>query len=313
MHVLLGRACEDFFIAFIRLCRSPIIQEVGFQMTSQIKTFFLLAVLSSFILFLGGMLGGKAGLIIAFGLALFMNVGSYWYSDKLVLKMYRAQELAQGDAPQLHRMVEELAANAGIPKPRLYLVPQESPNAFATGRNPENAVVAVTSGIMRILSPEELRGVIAHELGHVANRDILVQSIAAVMATTVMMIANMLQWATIFGFGGDDEEGGNPLAALAIAIVAPIAATLVQMAISRSREYLADEAGARISGDPRALAGALHKLDATARNVPLDASPATENMFIVNPLSGGNMAKLFSTHPPIEDRIARLNSMASGR
>lgn len=283
-------------------------------MTSQIKTFFLLAVLTSIILFLGGVLGGRAGLMLAFIFALAMNVGSYWYSDKIVLSMYRAQELTPGDSPQLHRMVEELAANAGIPKPRIYLVPQDSPNAFATGRNPENAVVAVTSGIMRILSPEELRGVIAHEIGHITNRDILIQSIAAVMASAIMMIANMVQWATLFGFGGsDDEDGINPIAAFALALIAPVAATLVQMAISRSREYLADETGARISQDPAALAGALHKLDATARNVPLDATPATENMFIVNPFSGQNMANWFSTHPPIEDRISRLMAMASGR
>jgi heat shock protein HtpX len=281
-------------------------------MTSQIKTFFLLAVLTAIILFLGGILGGRAGLMFAFILAMVMNLGSYWYSDKIVLSMYKAEELTPGDSPQLHKMVEELAANAGIPKPRIFLVPQDSPNAFATGRNPENAVVAVTSGIMRILSPEELRGVLAHEIGHITNRDILIQTVAAVMASAIMMIANMIQWATLFGFGGsDDDEGVNPIAAIAIAMIAPIAATLVQMAISRSREYLADETGARISHDPKALAGALYKLDATARNRPMNAAPATENMFIVNPFSGGNMANWFSTHPPIEDRIARLNSMAS--
>lgn len=283
-------------------------------MTSQIKTFFLLAVLTSIILFLGGMMGGRAGLMFAFIFAVVMNVGSYWYSDKIVLSMYHAQELTPADSPLLHRIVEELAANAGIPKPRIYLVPQESPNAFATGRNPENAVVAVTSGIMKILSPEELRGVIAHEMGHITNRDILIQSIAAVLGSAIMMIANMIQWATIFGFGrGDDDDGVNPFAAFALALIAPVAATLVQMAISRSREYLADETGARISHDPKALAGALYKLDAMARNVPLNASPATENMFIVSPFSGGSMANWFSTHPPIEDRIARLNAMASGR
>ncbi|WP_027177677.1 zinc metalloprotease HtpX [Maridesulfovibrio bastinii] len=281
-------------------------------MTSQIKTFFLLAVLTAIILFLGGILGGRAGLMFAFIIAMVMNLGSYWYSDKIVLSMYKAEELTPGDSPQLHKMVEELAANAGIPKPRIFLVPQDSPNAFATGRNPENAVVAVTSGIMRILSPEELRGVLAHEIGHITNRDILIQTVAAVMASAIMMIANMIQWATLFGFGGsDDDEGVNPIAAIAIAMIAPIAATLVQMAISRSREYLADETGARISHDPKALAGALYKLDATARNRPMNAAPATENMFIVNPFSGGNMANWFSTHPPIEDRIARLNSMAS--
>ncbi len=280
-------------------------------MTSQIKTFFLLAALTGIILFLGGMMGGRTGLVIAFGLAMFMNVGSYWYSDKIVLSMYKARQLSANDAPQVHAMVKELAANAGIPTPRLYVVDQDAPNAFATGRNPENAVVAVTSGIMRILTPEELRGVIAHEIGHIANRDILIQSVAAVLAGAIMMIANMMQWAAIFGFGGDDEEGGsNPFAAILVAILAPIAATLIQMAISRSREYLADSTGAQISNDPKALASALYKLDATARNIPMDANPATENMFIVNPFSGGNMANWFSTHPATEERISRLMSMA---
>lgn len=280
-------------------------------MTSQIKTFFLLSALTAIILFLGGMMGGRTGLVIAFGLAMFMNVGSYWYSDKIVLSMYKARQLSANDAPQVHAMVEELAANAGIPTPRLYVVDQDSPNAFATGRNPENAVVAVTSGIMRILTPEELRGVIAHEIGHIANRDILIQSVAAVLAGAIMMIANMMQWAAIFGFGGDDEEGGtNPFAAILVAILAPVAASLIQMAISRSREYLADSTGAEISRDPKALASALYKLDATARNIPMDANPATENMFIVNPFSGGKMANWFSTHPSTEDRIARLMSMA---
>ncbi|WP_320172010.1 zinc metalloprotease HtpX [Maridesulfovibrio sp.] len=279
-------------------------------MTSQIKTFFLLAALTAIILFLGSMMGGRTGLVIAFAFAIFMNVGSYWYSDKIVLSMYRARQLSASDAPMVHSMVQELAANAGIPAPRLYVIEQDSPNAFATGRNPENAVVAVTSGIMRILTPEELRGVIAHEIGHITNRDILIQSVAAVLAGAIMMIANMMQWAAIFGFGNDDEEGSNPIAAIALAIVAPIAASLIQMAISRSREFLADSTGARISHDPKALASALYKLDATVRNLPMDANPATENMFIVNPFSGGNMANWFSTHPTTEERISRLMAMA---
>ncbi|OEU69240.1 MAG: protease HtpX [Desulfovibrio sp. S3730MH75] len=279
-------------------------------MTSQIKTFFLLASLTAIILFLGGMMGGRTGLIIAFGLAMFMNVGSYWYSDKIVLKMYKARQLSRNDAPQVFEMVQELAANAGVPAPRLYVIDQDSPNAFATGRNPENAVVAVTSGIMRILTPEELRGVIAHEIGHIANRDILIQSVAAVLAGAIMMIASMLQWATIFGFGSDDEDGPSPMAAIALAIIAPIAASVIQMAISRSREYLADSTGARISHDPKALASALYKLDATVRNIPMDANPATENMFIVNPFSGASMSKWFSTHPSTEERIARLMEMS---
>ncbi|SMF36880.1 zinc metalloprotease HtpX [Desulfovibrio gilichinskyi] len=278
-------------------------------MTSQIKTFFLLAALTSIILFLGGMMGGRTGLIIAFGLAVFMNVGSYWYSDKIVLKMYKARQLSRNDAPQVFAMVEELAANAGIPAPRLFLVDQDSPNAFATGRNPENAVVAVTSGIMRVLTPEELRGVLAHEIGHITNHDILIQSVAAVLAGAIMMVASMLKWGALFGFGGRDEDGPSPLVVIGLAIIAPIAATVIQMAISRSREYLADATGARISHSPKSLASALYKLDAAARNIPMDANPATENMFIINPFNGASMSKWFSTHPSTEERIAKLMEM----
>lgn len=281
-------------------------------MTSQIKTALLLGLLTVLILAVGQALGGRGGLVIAFVFALIMNVGSYWFSDKIVLSMYRAQELAPGDAPALHAMVEELARNAGIPKPRVMLVPQEAPNAFATGRDPEHGVVAVTEGILRVLSPEELRGVLAHELGHIRNRDILVQSIAAVLGGVVMMLANMAQWAAIFGGSRDNEEGGGPglLGGLLVAILAPIAASLIQMAISRSREYLADATGAEISGTPLALAGALGKLDAYSRQIPMQANPATENMFIVNPFAGISMASLFSTHPSTEDRIQRLRQMA---
>jgi len=282
-------------------------------MTSQIKTALLLGLLTVLILAVGQALGGRGGLVIAFVFAMLMNVGSYWFSDKIVLSMYGAQELAPGDAPALHTMVEELARNAGIPKPRVMIVPQEAPNAFATGRNPEHGVVAVTEGILRVLSPEELRGVLAHEIGHIRNRDILVQSIAAVLGGVVMMLANMAQWAAIFGGGSrDNEEGGGTglLGGLLVAILAPIAASLIQMAISRSREYLADATGAQISGAPLALAGALGKLDAYARQIPMQANPATENMFIVNPFSGMSMASLFSTHPSTEDRIRRLRQMA---
>lgn len=281
-------------------------------MTSQLKTFFLLALLTGLILFLGQLMGGRTGLIFAFGFALVLNFVSYWYSDKIVLAMYRARPLAPEDAPALHRMVEELAANAGIPKPRIVLVPQQAPNAFATGRNPQHAVVAVTEGILRLLTPEELRGVLGHELGHVAHRDILIQSVAAVLASAIMMLANMLQWGALLGgFGGRDDEGrGNPLAALVVALFAPLAATLIQMAISRSREYLADEAGAKYSGNPLYLAGALGKLESAARQIPMAANPATENLFIVNPFSGRRVAGWFSTHPPIEERIARLRAMA---
>ncbi len=234
-------------------------------------------------MFLGGLMGGRVGLFLAFGFAMLMNVGSYWYSDKIVLKMYKARELSPGDAPHIHAVVEEMSRAAGIPKPRLVLIPQDAPNAFATGRNPENAVVAVTRGIVNILNPDELKGVLAHELGHIANRDILIQTIAAVLAGAIVFIANMLQWTAIFGFGRDDEEGGNPIAALAMAFLAPVAAGLIQMAISRSREYLADSTGARLAGNPLHLAGALGKLDSAAKQVPMQGSPATENMFIVNP------------------------------
>ena len=285
-------------------------------MTSQIKTALLLGLLTVLICIVGQAMGGRTGLFIAFAMALVMNVGSYWFSDKIVLSMYNARELSPADAPGLHAMVEELARNGNLPKPRIMLVPQDAPNAFATGRDPEHAVVAVTQGIMRLLSPEELRGVIAHELGHIKNRDILVQSIAAVLGGVVMMLANMLQWAAIFGgTRSNDEEGGGTgvLGGLLMAILAPIAASLIQMAISRSREFLADATGAQLSGTPLALAGALGKLDAYSRQIPMNANPATENMFIVNPFAGVSMASLFSTHPPTEERIRRLRDMAGGR
>lgn len=255
-------------------------------------------------------MGGRAGLLLAFGFAMLMNVGSYWYSDKIVLKMYNARELSPGDAPHIHRVVEEMSRAAGIPKPRLVLVPQDAPNAFATGRNPENAVVAVTRGIVNILNPDELRGVLGHELGHIANRDILIQTVAAVLAGTIVFLANIMQWTTLFGIGRDDDEGGNPFAALAMAFLAPVAAGLIQMAISRSREYLADDTGARLSGNPLDLANALGKLDSASQQIPMKGNPATENLFIVNPFRGKGAASLFATHPPIEDRIARLRAMA---
>ncbi len=283
-------------------------------MSSQIKTGLLLGLLTAIVLLIGQAMGGRGGLMIAFIFAMVMNVGSYWFSDKIVLAMYRARELAPEDAPMLHAMVEELCAQARMPKPRLYVIPQESPNAFATGRNPEHAAVAVTEGIMRLLSPEELRGVIAHELAHVKNRDILVSTVASVLAGSIVMLANWVKWTAIFGFGrGDDEEGGNPLVALALAIVAPIAATIIQFAISRSREYLADETGARLSQSPMSLAGALEKLNTWSQRVPLQGNQATENMFIVNPFAGQSLLRLFSTHPPIEERVARLREMAGKR
>ena len=270
----------------------------------------LLALLSAIIIILGGLAGGRSGVIIAFGLALVMNLGSYWFSDKIVLSMYSARELSPEEAPYLHQIVEELAARAGIPKPRVCIVPEEAPNAFATGRNPDNAVVAVTDGIMRLLSPQELRGVIAHEIGHIVNRDILIQTIAGVMASAIVTLANILQFGAIFG--GNREGNSNPIAALALAILAPIAATLIQMAISRSREYLADDTGAALCGQPLALAGALHRLGQVSGQIPMQqGNPSTEQMFIVTPLFGnGGMARLFSTHPPLEERIARLQDMA---
>ena len=280
-------------------------------MTSQLKTALLLVLLTALILFIGQAMGGRSGLIIAFAFALIMNVGSYWFSDKIVLTMYKAKELSPSEAPMLHAMVEDLAKNAGIPKPRICLIPDDSPNAFATGRNPQHAVVAVTQGIMRLLSPDELRGVIAHEIGHITNRDILVQSIAGVLASVVMVLANMMQWAAIFGGSrSDGEGGGNVFSALLVALLAPIAASLIQFAISRSREYLADATGAKLCGNPLSLASALGKLGAYSKQVPMQqGSPATAHMFIVNPFAGG-IGKFFSTHPPLEDRIHRLQEMA---
>lgn len=263
---------------------------------------------------MGQFFGGSTGLAIAFGIALFMNVGSYWFSDKIVLAAYKAREVSPEEAPMLHRIVDELSREAGIPKPRVCIIPEESPNAFATGRNPEHAVVAVTQGILRLLSEQELRGVIAHEIGHVTNRDILVQSVASVLATVIMYLANFLQFAAIFGGGRDSENRGpfGAVAGLLLAFIAPVAASLIQFAISRSREYLADATGARLSHSPEALASALAKLDAYSRQLPMrEATPATANMFIVNPFAGkGGITQLFTTHPPVQERIARLQHMA---
>lgn len=279
-------------------------------MTNQLKTGLLLGLLTAIILMFGNMLGGQTGLILAFILAIAMNVGSYWFSDRIVLSMYKARELGPEDAPALHRMVEELASRGGLPKPRIFLIPQEAPNAFATGRSPNNSVVAVTQGIMQLLSPEELKGVLAHEIGHIKNRDILIQSVAATLSGVIMFVSSMIKWAAIFGMGGNDEEGGNPLLAIVLAIVAPIAAMLIQMAISRSREYLADRTGAKLAGNPRHLAGALEKLDAYSRRLPMkQGNLATAHMFIVNPFSGQNLANLFSTHPPVQERIQRLMAL----
>jgi len=282
-------------------------------MTSQIKTALLLGLLSALIITFGAFMGGRTGIVIALGLALVMNVGSYWYSDKIVLSMYRARPLDEYEAPALHRMVAELAQRAGIPKPRICVIPEEAPNAFATGRDPEHGVVAVTDGIMRLLSPEELKGVLGHEIGHIAHRDILIQTVAGVMASAIVSIANMMQFMAFFGGSRSNQEGGggNMLTVLLMAIVGPIAASIIQMAISRSREYLADEAGAHFCGQPLALAGALAKLQGANRRVPMQAgNAATSSMFIVTPFSAGAVANLFSTHPPIEERIARLQALA---
>jgi heat shock protein HtpX len=281
--------------------------------SNTMKTTFLLALMTVLIILIGRALGGQQGMVLAFVLAGVMNLGSYWFSDKIVLRMYNAQEISPQEHPGIHQIVAELAQNAGIPKPRVYIIEDDSPNAFATGRNPQHAVVAVTTGVMRILSREELRGVLAHELGHVKNRDILIGSIAATMAGAIMMIANMARFAAIFGGGrSSDEEGrgGGIIGMLVLTIVAPLAAMLIQMAISRSREFLADASGAQLSHNPLSLASALEKLQRASQQIPMaDAKPATAHMFIVNPLSGRSLMNLFSTHPPIEERIARLRGM----
>lgn len=279
------------------------------------KTFILMAVMTILLVLIGRLIGGQGGMIIAFLIAVAMNFGSYWFSDTMVLRMYNAQELAPSDNPELFRILQDLTARAGLPMPKVYLVPDEQPNAFATGRNPEHAAVAVTQGILRTLTSDELRGVLSHELSHVKHRDILIGTVAATMAGAISMIANMAQWAMIFGGGrsSDDREGGSPAAGIVMMIVAPIAAMLIQMAISRSREYMADEGGAQMSGTPLSLANALRKLSTKVEQIPMNASPSTAHMFIVNPLTGGGLMSLFSTHPPMEQRIARLEAMAQGK
>jgi len=281
-------------------------------MENRLRTTLLLAVLTALIIFIGRLFGGSQGMVIAFVFAVVMNLGSYWFSDKIVLAMYRAKPVDEHQAPELYRIVRELASQANLPMPRVYIIPQETPNAFATGRNPQHAVVAVTEGILRLLTLDEIRGVLAHELGHVKNRDILISSIAATLAGVVMILANMARWAAIFGGGrSDNDEGGGGIVGLLVtAILAPVAAMLIQMAISRSREYLADETGARLSHSPESLASALQKLSMASQRLPMhDARPETAHMFIVNPLSGKSLANLFSTHPPIEERIQRLRAM----
>ena len=280
-----------------------------------VKTIGLMVFMTLLLVFVGAAIGGRSGMIFAFAIAMIMNFGSYWFSDKIVLRMYRAQPVSEAEAPELYAIVRTLVQKAGMPMPKVYIIPEETPNAFATGRNPEHAVVAVTQGIMRLLSREELSGVIAHELAHIRHRDMLTGTIVATIAGAISMLAQMAQWAMLFGGSRrDDDEGGSPIAAFVMMIVAPIAAMLVQMAISRTREFEADAGGAKIAGNPSGLANALLKLEKGNQVIPMaDAKPATAHMFIVNPLHGGGLMKLFSTHPPIAERVKRLNEMARGR
>jgi len=281
-----------------------------------VKTIGLMVFMTLLLVFVGAAIGGRSGMIFAFAMAVLMNFGTYWFSDKLVLRMYGAQPVSESQAPELYSIVRTLVQKAGMPMPKVYIIPEETPNAFATGRNPEHAVVAVTQGIMRILSREELAGVIGHELAHIKHRDMLTGTIVATIAGAISMLAQMAQWAMIFGGGSrrDDDEGGSPIAALVMMIVAPIAAMLIQMAISRTREYEADKGGAGLSGNPMGLANALLKLERGNQVIPMaDAKPATAHMFIVNPLHGGGLLRLFSTHPPIPERVKRLEAMARGR
>ena len=280
---------------------------------NQFKTFVLMLVLTGIFILVGTAIGGKTGAVYAFIFAALMNFFSYWFSDKIVLRMYGAREVTQGEAPELYGIVAELTSKASLPMPKVYIMENETPNAFATGRNPEHAAVAVTSGIMRILSRDELMGVIGHELSHIQHRDILISTIAATMAGAISMLSTMARWGAIFGGGrsNDDEGGGggNILVVILVSIFASIAAMLVQLAISRSREYMADEGGAHLA-HPLSLAKALEKLEMASQRIPMEANPSTAHMFIVNPLKGGGVLSLFSTHPPIEERIARLEEMA---
>jgi heat shock protein HtpX len=279
-------------------------------MSNMVKTTVFLALLTGLFVAVGGLVGGRSGMVMAFVFALIMNFVSYWFSDKIVLKMYGAQPIGEAEAPAVHRIVRNLATKAGIPMPKLYLIPSEAPNAFATGRSPQHAAVAVTEGILRIMNETELEGVLAHELSHVLNRDVLISTVAATVAGAISMLANMAQWGLMFGGSRDEEgRGTNPIALLLTVILAPIAAMLIQMAVSRSREYQADASGARLTRNPGALASALAKLGQAARMIPMNANPATAHLFIVNPLSGRALASLFATHPPLEDRIARLQAM----
>lgn len=283
-------------------------------MSNQIRTTFLLAVMTVFVILVGRLVGGPSGMVIAFVVAIGMNFFSYWFSDKIVLRMYRAQEVTPQQAPDLYEMVSTLAQRAQLPMPKVYIIPKETPNAFATGRNPEHAVVAVTEGLLKLMNKDEIMGVLAHEMAHVNNRDILIGSIAATMAGAIMVLASMARFAAFFGGGrGSDREGGmGGIGMIVMSILAPIGAMIIQMAISRSREYLADATGAKLAGSSEGLANALEKLGSYSKRLPMDASPQTAHMFIVNPLSGRSLMSLFSTHPPMEERVARLRGLRSG-
>jgi heat shock protein HtpX len=287
-------------------------------MGNLVKTGVLLAALTVLLVLIGGALGGQNGMLTAFVLAMVMNFGSYWFSDRIVLAMYRAQPVEEAQAPGLYRIVRTLATRAGIPMPRVYMLPDDTPNAFATGRNPQHAAVAVTEGILRLMSEEELEGVLAHELSHVQNRDTLTMAIAATLAGAITYMAQMAQWAMIFGGGrrdsDEDSGGGGVVGGLLMIVLAPLAATLIQLAISRSREFQADASGAHMAGQPWGLAKALEKLEMASKMQPMQAAtPATAHLFIVNPLTGGGWSTLFSTHPPIAERVARLRAMARAR
>lgn len=274
---------------------------------NRLKTFLLLAGLSALLIYVGALLGGEAGLIMAFGMAILMNVGSYWFSDKIVLRMYRARPVTPEQAPRLYALCEKLARNAKIPMPRIYIIPEQTPNAFATGRNPEHGVVALTEGIMNMLNERELAGVIAHEMGHIKNRDILVQTVAAVIAAALQFLAH---FAMFFSGGRRDERGTHPAIAIIIMILSPIAALLIQSMISRTREYMADSTGAAIAQDTQGLQSALMKIDNYARGVPMQHThEATAHMFIINPLAGGGLVKLFSTHPATQERVKALQEL----
>ena len=277
-------------------------------MGNQIRTTILLAAMTALILWIGQIFGGRQGMIIALLFAAGMNFFSYWYSDRIVLKMYRAREVDPSQAPELYEIVESLCRKAGLPMPKLFVVPSDAPNAFATGRNPEHAVVAVTQGLLKMMDRDEVSGVLAHELAHVKNRDILIGSIAATMAGAIMVLASMARWTAIFrgGTRSDDQGGGGAIGLIAMSILAPLAAMIIQMAISRSREYLADSSGSGFAGNSEGLARALEKLGRYSKKIPLHANPSTAHMFTVNPLSGRSLLSLFSTHPPLEERIARL-------